>query len=330
MLPIAINRSTFETLSRELHGSASEYLRLSRSHLNESLARGYGRGKYASLLAAFKAEGVIRIDAFDNAEFVSRLSDLAGRTTAEAIGVLADGISISVTITKRSNQRQRSYLYSDVAYGTKVEVRSSDGSLIRGSLPFILPTFEKSNGHEPYRVDSTSQFRARVDDGYAVTRFSQGRQLLNAALIDGCWEGGLYVYATEHQINDGHCIPAVKAALVRAILPITSPRVHCAIFRPDRYQFGAWRLELTLGAAARAHLRDSSLTFKFPKLEHRLVIPGDGYRRDIDVGGFVDGVWKADFYSNGIEEENNPTSLDVVRNAYLFQINARLRDAGFT
>lgn len=327
MQPITVSRFEFETLSRQLHGAASEFLRLSRSHLNEALARGCGLRTHAALSAACHAEDAVHFDNFDHEAFVSRLGELSDRPGAEAVGVLADGIRISIAITKLSEQRQRAKQFSDVAYDAIVEVRSEDGSLLGGRVPFLLPVFG-SPDFEPYRVDSAHH--CRVGNEYAVTRFQQGRQLLNAALINGRWEGGLYIYTPEHQVNDERCIRAVKAALVRAILPGVSPRVHCAIFQPDRYEFGAWRLELALGAVAQQYLGNVPLTFKLPKLDHRFVVPGAGYRRDVDVGVIVDGVWKADLYSNGVDELSNPTSLEDVRVGYLSRVNASLSRAGFT
>jgi hypothetical protein len=322
-----ITRPELELLSRRLHGAASEVLRLSRSHLNEALARGYGLRTYAALSARFDAEEALRVDEFDYRAFVSRLRELSDGPAAEAVGVLADGIRISIGIAKRSEQRQRTGGFSDVAHDVIVEVRDESGALPGGSVPFLLPTFG-SEDHEPYRVDSAHSFR--VEDDYAVTRFQKGRLLLNAALVNGRWEGGLYVYSPEHQVDEWRCMNAVRAALVRAILPSVSPRGHCAIFQPDRYQFGAWRLELALGASARRYLGSVPLPFEIPRLTHRLIIPAAGYRRDVDVGLIVNGVWKADLYSNGVEESENPTNLEEVRDAYLSEVSSRLRRAGFT
>lgn len=47
------------------------------------------------------------------------------------------------------------------------------------------------------------------------------------------------------------------------------------------------------------------------------------------IGCFVDGLWVADLYSNGIEEANNPTPLETVKRVLIEQIEHIALRAGY-
>ena len=101
-------------------------------------------------------------------------------------------------------------------------------------------------------------------------------------------------------------------------------RVAIHIFRPDGYDFGAWRVTIKLRNPAELEWRGKPIPFEFPKLPQRRIHPDDEFiavvrntgSDALELGGqFVKGVFQGHLYSNGIDEERNPTSIDDVRDA---------------
>ncbi|MCC6074043.1 hypothetical protein ACFPTX_20260 [Pseudomonas sp. GCM10022188] len=322
-------QSEFDAFARQIHTAALALFPLSRSKLNEALARGFGKKTYASLVAGLKMPASSSGIPFNYMAFVARLAELEGLDKAISVGSLVDGISISIEIEKWPSGpggRQQPHRYSDVSYHVSVEVRGGEYP-VQGNLPFILPVFEYANIHEPFRVDSGISYR--VTEGHYVSRYQNGLQTLRGAVIDGRWGGEMFIYDYSHQRDDRQAISQVKSALAKVILSVVSPRVTCSIYRPDSYDPNARRLEIALGAAAKAHLGTAALPFKMPDLERRHLVIDKGFRGDVDVGVLVDGVWKADLYSNGVDEVENPTSLDSVCLAYLAAIEGGLVSIGF-
>jgi hypothetical protein len=92
--------------------------------------------------------------------------------------------------------------------------------------------------------------------------------------------------------------------------------------RPDTYMHGVYRARITLPTADTAAFKGVPIAFPLPKLPKRRVHgdPGffvaasnwNGTGSGLD-GVLVDGVWQGHVYTNGIEEEANPTPIaDVV------------------
>ncbi|OZI62128.1 hypothetical protein [Bordetella genomosp. 11] len=325
----APTRANLNVFARRLKTAAARHFQVRESSLIEALSRGLGGRTHASLLAQSAMQPSEPV-CFNHAEFVARLTELKDARTAEAVGALLDGIRIVVTVTKRSTARQRAVNFTDIAYDVTAEVQGADGAILYRQPQFFLPEFRAADGTERYRIDSAAAFRA--DERFPVTRQRNGRELMTAKLIDGRWEGGLYVYATDHQQDDARCVRSVKASLARHILPAVTPRVRCRIFRPDSYDYGAWRVEMTVGPAIQAYWEYSPLRFDLPSLPHRRFHaekPDVQYMPDTDLGQFVDGVWSLDIYSNGIPEDGNPTPISQVRAALLASVNATLQRAGF-
>lgn len=101
-------------------------------------------------------------------------------------------------------------------------------------------------------------------------------------------------------------------------------RVVVHIFRPDGYDFGAWRVTVKLRNPAELEWRGRPIPFEFPQLPQRRIHPDDDYvavvrnsgSDALELGGqFVKGVFQGHLYSNGIAEKRNPTSIDDVRAA---------------
>jgi hypothetical protein len=322
------SHAEFAAFTTQLKKSAArQHLRVQQSSLNEAAAFGFGVRTHAALLAALSEQR--QFSSFSRSAFVARLKELLPiQETAEAVDALLDGVELDIQVAKYPPEKQRADRYRDVAYSISVQVRGAglDGSLKGPTTKFVLPDFAKDNG-EPYRVDSAHTHRH--DDRFGVTRRGSGRGLLTAVLREGRWEGGLFIYAPEHQLDDARCLSSVKAALVRSILSVVSPRVCCLIFRPDHYDFGAWRIEMSLSPKTRAFLGESNLRFDIPKLPRRMVHCLSPYKADVHVGNFIDGVWHADLYSNGVAEDENPTSIEIFKEHLLLNVNSILERAGF-
>jgi hypothetical protein len=99
----------------------------------------------------------------------------------------------------------------------------------------------------------------------------------------------------------------------------TQGAVSCRIWKPDEYDIGAWRVEVTLAPQILARLAVAPV-FSLPSLQNRSCHADKGYARAIGGelrGCFVDGTWLGDVYSNGIAEEENPTKINAVENAFI-------------
>ena len=75
----------------------------------------------------------------------------------------------------------------------------------------------------------------------------------------------------------------------------------------------------------------SNLTFKLPELQKRLFISEKEYRTAGSeglLGMFVNGHWKGDVYTNGIEENKNPTSVDDFRRAFIDSVRNAASETG--
>ncbi|MBK3786757.1 type II toxin-antitoxin system RelB/DinJ family antitoxin [Paraburkholderia aspalathi] len=112
-------------------------------------------------------------------------------------------------------------------------------------------------------------------------------------------------------------------------------RVDVRIERPSGYEYGAWRITAVLRFPEQATWQGSPVVFVMPELKGRnFVIADPEYRaavlslasRQPVIGvRFVDGLLRADVYSNGVSEDDNPTPIDEVRNAIIKEIEETLR-----
>ena len=107
--------------------------------------------------------------------------------------------------------------------------------------------------------------------------------------------------------------------------------VLCEIYQADGYDVGAWRLEAKLNPQFVTKMSGSNLTFKLPELQKRLFISEKEYRTAGSeglLGMFVNGHWKGDVYTNGIEENKNPTSVDDFRRAFIDSVRNAASETG--
>jgi hypothetical protein len=323
---------TWTSTSIKFHLSAlkqqiPDYFAVKESYLREAQAFGLGFNTEAALAAALKSKPELSARAFSDALFTHRLAELSGDSTAEVVAEVLNGIGLDIAVIKRSELRQRAAPGSDIAYDVSVNLTGIDTQILEEEILFHIPEFGQGADREPYRVDSAHDRRAEVD--YVKTRFGSGLATVAAKLVEGHWYGGFYVYAPEHQASDVRCIHSLKVALARAILPRIPTRVRCTIFKPDNYEDGAWRVEVRLPTSIQRFWNGSPFQFDIPQLPKRFFKMPSGFRVDHQVGCFVDGIWKADLYSTGVEEARNPTPVEEVKSALLQSINRIILRAGY-
>jgi hypothetical protein len=320
----------FDAIKNSLQTLAHNCVKVTDAQLNESIASGVGfrtRAAYLASLRQFPEKTLA--EPFSCTTFVTRLAELSENSpSAEALGVLLEGATIDVTISELPEARQRAERFSDIAFDVSVKVDGISPAILTKDIRFLLPDFDKC-GNEPYRIDSAYLYRA--DDGdYAVTRRGAGKGLMTAKLINGSWRGGAYIYAPEHQNDHSRCHKSIKMSLIRAILPALTSGVYCTIFKPDRYQEGAWRARMTVGPAIEAFLENSPLQFDLPRLHKRHFIKRHPFYVEEHIGIFQKGIWAMDLTSNGIAESENPTSVETVKQALLASVRNKLKLAGYT
>lgn len=327
MQPQTWTAKSIKSHQSELKQRIHEFIPLKDSVLREAHARGLGFRTEAALTAALKATPELSARAFSHAAFTQRIGELIDDVSTEVVTEILDGVKLDISVIKRSEQRQRADRHSDVAYDVVVTLSGISTAILDSDIVFHLPEFGRDAGLEPYRVDSAHDRRALTD--YRKTRFGAGQATIVAKLVGGSWHGGFYIYAAKHQADDTLCIRSLKAALARAILPQLPTRLRCAIFKPDGYQMEVWRVEMRLSPGIQHFWSGSPFQFDIPQLPKRLFIMESEYRVGPYIGRFVDGIWKADLNSNGIEEAKNPTSLLEVKRALLQCVEQLALNAGY-
>lgn len=97
--------------------------------------------------------------------------------------------------------------------------------------------------------------------------------------------------------------------------------------RPADFDYGVFRISMSVRGKVREKADARNVVFEIPTLPKRFfrydepqyMMPrasGDQPWR----GCFVNGEWKAIVQTNGISEEENPTSMDVVKDALIAQV----------
>lgn len=299
--------SEFEQLSRSVHSVVTSHFALKYDHLRQGLCAGFGFKSHAALVAALKASELVDVNRFNHLALIERLQAMGNSSeTAEAVSSIIDGRRLSITL-KKQPQNPR---YSDTSYNLKVIPQDVSGGVVKSPFFFIMPLFGNTDPQPRYQVDSAATFRH--SSVFSVTR-PGSNALLTVEGKEGKWSGGLYIYDRKLQLDDDNCKRTVCAALARKILPAISPRFNCQLYRPDRYDNGAWKLRVSLGDFAREALGGKTLVLKIPNQKARNFLPDQGYRFSVDMMHFKDGLLEAHIYTNGISEDDNPTSIESVR-----------------
>jgi hypothetical protein len=313
-----------DALTTDLIEIVKPYFNVKTNHLRQAVAAACGFRNEAAFNARVAKDSGWETRSFDHAAFVSRLTGLTENAgTAEAVGVLLQGVSLDLSFAIR-----QSVLHSsEVTFDMSVAVTGATPEVLESAGPFYLPQFF-NHQRELYRVDSAAWHR--VDPyPFEVTRSGMAhRGLLTAELHQGAWEGGAYIYDTAHRIDPRGWQKNVMAAMAREILPTLNAGVRCQIFRPDRYQHGAWRVELTIGPEARRYM-GPEFGFSLPRLPKRLWVCADGYGSPSTLARMLEGRWQGDLYTNGVAEGDNPVPIVHVHRAIVDALVTRLAEAGW-
>ncbi len=108
----------------------------------------------------------------------------------------------------------------------------------------------------------------------------------------------------------------------------TRDGITVRIYRPENYARGAWRVTLSLPE----NYATQMWNIPFPELEYRLFTADPGYSALISAEPdrwdkafrFVDGVCELHLYTNGVEEDHNPTPLGDVAQALINVVEENL------
>ncbi|WP_061291998.1 hypothetical protein [Azotobacter vinelandii] len=316
------SQAEFDQLVHDVHKTVQDYFSLKFDHLRQGMCAGCGSKSHAALLTKFGNGESVNMRNFDHLALIERLQSMGNsHETAEATSAIIDGRRLDIELRRQpSNPR-----YSDISYVLEVRALDHMNNGVQNPFFFIMPTFESQSG-EPYRVDSAYNYRH--SSKFSVSRGPDGRGLLTVEGEQGRWGGGMYVYDWRHQQDDRNYKRVVSAALARKILPAISPRFNCQLYKPDRYEHGAWKLRISLGDVAKQRLGGIALALKIPALKKRLFLPDEGYRRDVDLICFKDGILEAHIYSNGVAEDENPTPISEVRAEIVRSLHTALDKVG--
>ena len=143
-------------------------------------------------------------------------------------------------------------------------------------------------------------------------------------IIDEAWKRIFYSQLPEAKHRYYQYIDAIRALKkLRAVEGDSwaGDAVTVRIYRPEEYAYGAWRVLLILNEGVTAQ----PWNIPFPVLKSRRFTADPGFDAQISDGPdkwhhafrFVNGICELHLYSNGCEEEQNPTPLPDVAQALI-------------
>ena len=142
--------------------------------------------------------------------------------------------------------------------------------------------------------------------------------------IDRAWNNIFYSQLPEarHRFyRDVDVIRALKKQHAVCGFSWTKDDITVRIYRPDDYGYGAWRVLLVLDQS----VITQTWNIPFPELDGRRFTTDPGYDAMISTAPgcwdkafrFVDGICELHLYSNGVEEDQNPSPLPAVAEALI-------------
>ncbi|MGH2304453.1 hypothetical protein ACRCHC_21320 [Enterobacter hormaechei] len=142
--------------------------------------------------------------------------------------------------------------------------------------------------------------------------------------IDSAWNRIFYSQLQEKKhrfYQDIEAIRVLKKLPVLSGYRWTKDDITVRIYRPEDYAYGAWRVALTLPENYALQMWN----IPFPELEGRRFSADPGYSALISAEPdrwdqafrFVDGNCELHLYTNGVEEDKNPTQLPDVAQALI-------------
>jgi hypothetical protein len=108
----------------------------------------------------------------------------------------------------------------------------------------------------------------------------------------------------------------------------TIDKVSCKIWRPEGFDLGAFMVAIELNGAVRDRIGSLALCFDIPRFSTWILNPGAEYFASENgklCGKLRDGCWECPLYSNGVAFKDNPTALDVVRDALVSNVIQKLK-----
>lgn len=110
-------------------------------------------------------------------------------------------------------------------------------------------------------------------------------------------------------------------------------RLTVHVYRPSGYDYGAWRVKMQLRDPLEMQFYGTPVPFHLPDLPKRRLASNEGYLSVLNTGTgeftlggqFVNGVWEGHLYSNGVEEDRNPTPVEDVQ-AALYEVVIKVMD----
>lgn len=144
------------------------------------------------------------------------------------------------------------------------------------------------------------------------------------ATIDQAWTSIFYSQLPDARHRFYRDIDTIRALKkLHAICGYSWSRddITVRIYRPDDYSYGAWRVLLVLDES----VITQTWNIPFPELDGRRFTVDPGYDAMISTAPgswnkafrFVDGICELHLYSNGVEEDQNPTPLPAVADALI-------------
>ncbi|RBQ33669.1 hypothetical protein [Rahnella variigena] len=254
---------------------------------------------------------------------------------------LESGLNVSVTYSPREPRdkfRQEEYLIY-------AKIEGLTAGLLEETINFLLPEFNSENV-EPMRIYPIAQYRAI----FPGCRSQTNNRLLGTKVVNLEWNAVLIFMDSELAEDPETLLELVcrrieeaisKAAFDQLYINMKEMRVsdkgeleegifkryqNCVINynRPENYEAGAWQLEIVLSQEAMENDDLIGDYFFIPKLPNRLILVDGQYARaamnpetneyEITMQ-FINGKSKAHVYTNGISENENPTSLKEVCDA---------------
>lgn len=315
-------RAHLKDLINQTKDSLSQLAPVKKTHLEEAFARGLGKQSFASLMAANNSGNEFPLEDFSISEAVSRYGALSKNPyDAELLRSILLRFNLVVGIVKRPLAAQGWHKYTDTAYDCRVRVPDTLAGDVAPEL-FMLP-----ENFGAFGMVVASRASHKADGDFAITRNRSGHNLLSAEFIDHEWLGALYLLA-EQAANDQRYLRSASIALARSAIVSASPWVRCLIYRPDRYDEGAWRIDMSLGPAFYSAVSSLDISFRIPQLPERRFDVRPPYLWNLDPakgvhdGRFVNGQWRCHMYSNGVPEASNVTPVHEVYRQLIESVSA--------
>jgi len=149
--------------------------------------------------------------------------------------------------------------------------------------------------------------------------------------IDLAWNRIFYSQLTEKRhrfYQDIEAIRSLKKLPALSRYSWTQNGITVRIYRPEDYDVGVWRVALSLPE----NYATQMWNIPFPALENRLFTADPGYSALLSAEPdrwdqafrFVDGMCELHLYTNGVDELENPTSLEDVARALINVVEVSL------